>query len=844
MSRSAVPRRNAHPSGFNRHLLALLLICVCPLDPWGSTLAEGPSSGTERSSTEEAPIARFDAPRRVAWTTSRVLGSPDPPLPYRVRRVLPALHVQQPISVTHETGTDALLLVHQLWPWVGPGRILRVKDTASLDTTKQADSAKGHSGVLLSLDRTIYGIALHPEYKKNGYLFLGSNGPVTKDDKDIPGRRFRPGAAKTTRISRFTVDRAPPFHCDPASEVVLLEWPSNGHNGGDLAFGADGMLYITSGDGSADSDSDLAGQDLTRLLAKVLRIDVDHPEPGRNYGIPRDNPFQAGGARPETWAYGFRNPWRLHVDRHTGDVWVGNNGQDLWEQVYLVQRGANYGWSLFEGSHPFYPNRKQGPTPVSKPIVEHSHSEARSLTGGLVYAGPGLPELRGAYVYGDWSTGKIWGLRHDQGRVVWHRALADTTLQISGFGTDARGEMLIVDYGGGLYQLEPAPEQPDTATRFPTRLSETGLFASVKEGRPQPGLIPYSVNAALWSDGAEKERYIALPGKEQIEFRPTRGWDFPEGAVLVKTFSLRTDAADPASRRRIETRLLTRQQGKWQGYSYAWNDEQTDAELVPAAGLDRAFEIRNTSLNDGNPNQKWHYPSRTECLVCHSRAANFVLGLNVLQMNRRHDYGAAQENQLRVLERLEIFRVSSLHHFQALHEPWSRRLSEAAEHVPELAKFHSWWRTTVESIEDELRQHPRYVSFLPASPAYSPRLVDPYDASEDLTLRARSYLHANCAQCHVTAGGGNAQIELEFTTPLSKSHLINQLPFHQTFGIPDARIIVAGDPAASVLLHRLSRRGPGQMPPLATSKVDLAAVQLLRDWIATLKEETRREARQ
>jgi glucose/arabinose dehydrogenase/mono/diheme cytochrome c family protein len=756
------------------------------------------------------PAAKpFDVEKRIPWTTSRVVGSPEPPPPYRVRRVLPALKVINPIGVVHEPGTENLLVIHQLVPWVGSGRILRVQD----------DGKGDQSEVFLSLDRTIYGVAFHPDFLKNGYLFVGSNGPVTSDDKDIPGQRFRPNVVKTTRVSRFTVDRKAPFACDPKSEKVIIEWPSNGHNGGDLAFGKDGMLYISSGDGTSDSDTDIAGQDLTRLLAKVLRIDVDHPAPGQAYRVPADNPFvQTEGIRPETWAYGFRNPWRLHIDGKTGDLWVGNNGQDLWEQIYLVQRGANYGWSVVEGSQPFYPNRKQGPTPISKPIVDHHHSEARSLTGGRVYEGARIPDLRGAYLYGDWSTGKIWGVRHQQGKVTWHRELAGTTLQITGFGTDSRGELLIVDYGGGLYQLEPAPKETTPAAPFPTRLSETGLFVSVRGHQVQPALIPYSVNAPLWSDGADKERFIALPGTSQIDFTTARGWNFVDGAVLVKTFALQG--------RRIETRLLTRQQGQWYGYSYLWNDDQTEAELVPAAGADREYEVRDAAVPGGLRRQKWHYPSRAECMVCHSRAANFVLGTSVLQMNRDHDYGGVTANQLKTLEHLGVFRVSWLDHFQEFRKQTRK--------TPGLAVVLALLKPIGDRVEESLRQRPQYATTLAKRPEQYPRLVDPSDPGADLTARARSYLHANCAQCHVSAGGGNAKIDLEFFTRPDRTYLIGERPQHQDLGIRDARLIRPGQPESSVLYQRLARRGPGQMPPLATAEPDRAAVRLLHEWISAL----------
>ncbi|MBW3540419.1 MAG: heme-binding domain-containing protein, partial [Planctomycetes bacterium] len=383
-------------------------------------------------------------------------------------------------------------------------------------------------------------------------------------------------------------------------------------------------------------------------------------------------------------------------------------------------------------------------------------------------------------------------------RLIEHREIADTVVQILGFGIGPDGSMLIVDYVGAVYRLvrKPASEQQ---AEFPRSLSETGLFASTAEHRPMPGLIPYEVNAALWSDGAHKERFLALPGEVRIEFTDRRGWNFPDGSVLVKTFSLDSPVGDPpvpphtkggpggvaAPRRRIETRVLLKQQGEWAGYSYLWNDEQTDAQLVASAGLDKTYNVADPAAPGRRREQTWHFPSRAECMVCHSRAANYVLGPSTGQMNRSRDYGRLHDNQLRVLAHLGVFAKRP------------RLRAEAHE-----------------------------------------RLADPFDESQPLEVRARSYLHANCAICHVEAGGGNSRMQMEFSTPLDKTMLIDQPPQHDSFGIADARIIAPGDPERSVLLYRLQHRGRGQMPPLATSHVDEQAVELFRRWIAAMPRET------
>ena len=707
---------------------------------------------------EERP---FGLDKRVRWTTSKLVGSPEPPSEFTVARVYQNLKLPSPIYVIEEPTSDHLLIVLTSVDGQQASRVVRVA----------SDFAADKFDVFFELPgRLLYSLVFHPDFARNGFVYLFSNGPT--------------GAAeRTNRVSRYTV--APGEHrLAPDSEQLVIQWRSMGHDGGDLVFGLDGMLYITTGDGTSDSDTWDSGQSLDDLLGSVLRIDVDHPGDAAPYTVPADNPFvSTPGARGEIWAYGLRNPWRLCVDRQTGHLWVGNNGQDLWETAHLVHRGDNFGWSVYEGNHPFYLGRRRGPTPLVPPTIEHHHSEFRSLTGGDVYHGEKFPELAGAYVYGDYSSGRIWGMKHDGQRVVWHRELADTPLAIAAFRATRAGDLLVVDHtGGALYRLvrnkATAPPPP-----FPQRLSETGLFASTAEHRAADGVIPYSVNAPGWHDGATAERYLAVPGDTQVGYTSGPSWNFPDGTALVQTLSIEQPipdigaAAAEATARRIETRVLLRQQGEWAGYSYRWNDEQSDAILVPREGSDTTLGV-----SESDQPRAWRFPSRAECLACHSRAANFVLGPTEAQLNRDHEYPTGADNQLRTLDHIGLFSGP-----------------------------------------------------LPKPPAELARLADPHDASRSLEERARAYMHVNCAVCHVAAGGGNARMELGLTTPTTDMKLIGARPQHNTFGIDNAMLVAPGQPDRSVVVRRLSQRGPGQMPPLVSREVDAAAVELLRDWIRQLQ---------
>lgn len=751
-----------------RHHL-LIVMTVVAITP-GSLRANDPASTT--------PDLRWPEGKLPRLTTSRVIGSPDPPLPYTTRRVYPQLKLNFPVAVAHQPGSDRLWVITLDGPQ-GATVVRRFVDSADVSDSEI---------VIPADDRVATELVFHPKFAENGFVYLGHNRPI----KD--------GGEKYSRVSRFKVNPQPPYEVDLTSETTIIEWPSDGHNGLGMAFGLDGMFYVTSGDGTSDSDTNLRGQEMSHLTAKVLRINLDQPSTDRPYSVPRDNPF-VGRAEiaPETWAFGLRNPWRMTVDQRTGHLWVGNNGQDLWEQVYFIRKGENYGWSVFEGSHPFYLTRELGPAPHTKPVVEHHHSEARSLTGGVVLYGPALPELTGTYIYGDHSTGKIWGVRHDGQVVTWQQELVDTPFHISGFGVDSQGDILIADYvgngEGALYTLVPAAPS-NQHTLFPRKLSETGLFQSVADHVVQPALFPYEVNAPLWSDGAEKVRILALPGENpHIDAPNNRGWNFPDETVVVKSFALQMNENDTRSRRWIETRLLTKQQNEWFGYSYRWNDEQTDATLVAGEGLDVSLPIQTTN---GIRQQNWHYPSRAECMVCHSRAAGFVLGLSTNQMNR--DFAE-----------------------------FSATSTEASE-----------GDATKRSSENQLATLQRLgLLKLDKSPEELDKLVNPYDENQPLERRAKSYLHANCANCHIEAGGGNSQMLLDDATALDKMKLIDAIPVHDKFGLIDARLIAPGAPERSVLLHRIQRRGRGQMPQLATAVVDEQAVDLITRWILELGQQQR-----
>jgi glucose/arabinose dehydrogenase len=375
-----------------------------------------------------------------------------------------------------------------LLPIPGSERLIVVEEGGRIssflpkDDVSQLDLLADMRAFDSKISRT-YAVAFHPGFLQNRLIFVRVN---------LDGRGER-NVANGARILRFRMtDEAVP-KLDLASGAVVFEWLSGGHEGGNMRFGPDGMLYITAGDADNPDppDSFVTGQDISDVLSSILRIDVDRSEAGHPYGVPSDNPFvSVPKARGEVWAYGLRNPWRLSFDEKTGDLFVGDVGWELWESIIRVEKGGNYGWSIIEaGKQEVRPDRLLGPTPILKPLVTHAHEEAASVTGGEFYHGKRHSELSGMYIYGDWQMGTLWGLRHEGNAVKEHRVLCRTSLMPAAFGFAQEGELIVLDHsGGGLWRLQKNPRlgQPD---EFPRRLSETGLFKQTAQQQPATGVL-------------------------------------------------------------------------------------------------------------------------------------------------------------------------------------------------------------------------------------------------------------------------------------------------------------------------------------------------------------------
>lgn len=681
------------------------------------------------------------AAERVPWTTSGVHGSPEPPAPTAVQRAYPGLSFRQPLDLEFDP-------LRNRW-WVA-------QEAGQLLSFAAADTGATNAAVAIDLPRhrkpfaQLLGFTFDPGHATNGYIYLAM---ATES-----------GHPEGSRISRYSVVPGPAPALDPSSETVIITWRGGGHNGCCLKFGPDGMLYASTGDATSPEPPDAlhTGQSLDDLLSAILRIDVRGATPDKPYRVPSDNPFVSRpGARPEVWAYGFRNPWRMAFGPD-GALWVGDVGWELWETIHRVSAGYNGGWSRVEGPLALKTDQL-APTPVSRPAAAHGHHEAASITGGIFYRGQELPQLRDTYIYGDWETGKLWSLPDRPGALP--TEIADTALRVVSFASDPDGSLFILDYQGGLHRLVPNPARDSLP--FPRRLSETGLFSDTPRQVPARGVVPYAVNAGRWHDGASAARWIAIPGSEAVVANPA--FQFPAGTVLAKTLSLES----AGGRVPIETQLLHLGPEGWRAYSYQWNSNGTDAELVPANGRSEPVPRPDPSIPGDPPPRRWTFGARSDCLRCHNSWNGFVLGFQPAQLIGP---GAHPITQL----------VDS---------------GVVRTNAPLTAPF---------------------------------VLGSPYDPTLPLTLRARSWLHVNCAACHRFGAGAAVAARFAADEAIENLQAVDVPPARGGFSLPDARIIARGHPERSAAWFRINTAGAGHMPPVGSHTPDPQGSRVLADWIRHL----------
>ncbi len=458
----------------------------------------------------------------------------------------------------------------------------------------------------------LLGMAFDPAFATNGYLYLS----------------FTQGSGVTSYVARFeSTDNGLSLRGDGAGgldRTNLLEQPQpySNHNGGHIAFGPDGLLYVGLGDGGSGNDPGNRAQDLSTRLGKMLRYNTD--------GSPASN--GVSGSVPEIYAYGLRNPWRWSFDRSTGALWAGDVGQSAFEEIDIITQGGNYGWRCYEGFERTS-NSCSASGPFIDPVHAYGRSDGISVTGGYVYRGSNIPALQGAYLFSDYGSGTLWALERQSDDSYQRRTLLETGRNVASFGQDNQGELYLVTTTG-LFRIDPVTVD----TELPQQLSATGCVQASAPWQPADGLIPYRPIEAFWSDGAEKTRYLALPDNTSISIDNQGDFQLPRGSVLVKHFAL---GQSP-----VETRLyLHRADGSWSGYSYQWNDAGSDAQLV-SGGQD---------VDVGG--QLWHYPSAGECNQCHTSAAGSSLGLETDQLNSRFTYPQTgiSANQLDTLAAIGVF---------------------------------------------------------------------------------------------------------------------------------------------------------------------------------------------
>ena len=728
---------------------------------------------------------------------------PEPPATgYQLVDAFPGLTFEDALAIATPPGrTNQLFVVERR------GRIAYVPDINAanptrevfLDITSQVSFDNTVEG-----ERGLLGLAFHPNFEANGYFYVFY---------------VAPGSPYTNRLARF--------QANPATLTVntntqqpffdVLDQDFN-HNGGDLHFGPDGYLYIGTGDEGSQYNARLNSQRIDKdLFASLLRIDVDRasgiePRGSANttriytnglgqayYTIPADNPFvnattylgapiNTNTLRAEIFATGFRHIWRFSIDTN-GDIWVGDVGQDRYEEINVVTNGGNYGWAFFEGysnALSLYPSQSSllvtNATSDNTPLYVYPHNnqpgdpqfKGNSVTGGRVYHGTRFPELEGAYIFGDFVSGHIWALWRSNNVVVATNRLVGTA-GAAAFGVDpGNGDILLANYAQN--QIQRLIKVEVSVGTFPQKLSDTGAFADLATLDPNPGLVNYEPIVAFWSDNAIKRRWFAQPDLVNTITHVADGnWIFPTGMVWVKHFDFELEPGNAATTKRLETRFIVKNPGGTYGVSYAWDNAGTEAYLVPDGGTNFNLAVTNglTMVT-----QQWGIPSRGECLICHTEVGGHALSFNTRELNQTATMNGLTDNQLALLSAAGYF----------------------------------------------------------ANPVAAPQTLPAYahatNTAVSLEHRARSYFSVNCVQCHQSGGSGPSTWDARAWLSLDQTGLINGEPYNNGAN-PANKLVVPGDTTHSVVLQRILGDGFSRMPPLATVVIDQGASNLLAQWIST-----------
>jgi len=694
------------------------------------------------------------------------LDSPPEPTPMAVEDAFPGVGFDLPIFATTAPDGSARLFVVERAGRVlvlegGQKRATPFLDIRSLVTTS------GEHGLL--------SIAFPPDFASSRLVYVFYSAKSGNSQLD--------GSLTLARLPVVT-DAGGDDVADAGSLEILLSLPkplsscSSGfaftnHNGGTIAFGPDGHLYWAIGDGGGGGDPCNLAQDPGSLFGKMLRLDVSGGL-GSGYAIPPSNPFVGPGLPlDEIWSSGLRNPFRFSFDPPTGDIWIGDVGQNRFEEVSREPGGSagglDFGWRRMEGFACFNPGSGCNDGSLTLPVLAYDRDFGSSITGGRVYRGGAHPSLFGAYLYADFISGRIFAWAGAEGGAPAADPVQLAVLSgVAHFAEDAAGEILLVRLTDGrLYRLVAAEQGDGT---LPGLLSETGLFQDVATLAPAPGLLAYAIRAPFWSDRAEKKRWLALPAGTRITPEADGTLTFPVGTVMVKHFEL---ALADGSTRRLETRVLLRQSDRWAAWTYRWNADESDATLVTAAE-EADFQV---DPGTGPETQTWTFPGPGDCMACHTEAAGRVLGVRADQLDLEWRCVDGAESQLGAWEALGLFDGP----------------------LPD--------------------------------PAALPTLVDPADPHAPPGLRARSYLEVNCSLCHQPGGPAPGGMDLRRGTALAATALVDEPPTQGTMGLVDPRRLLPGDRTRSVVWERVRTTDPAFHMPGALRVPDPLAVSLLGDWI-------------